>query len=237
MKLTDTKIKQAKPAEKNYILSDGGGLRLMVKKNGVKTWLFNYYRPFVKTKNNITIGEYPAVSLAQAREKRAEFKALLAQDVDPHQHRERQKQEQEDSLSRTFEKMAWAWFETRQQQANFSERTAKDTKALFERHIIPHFGKYPITEITPLMAINALKPLEKAGKLETVRKIISKLNDVMRYALHRGLIPVNNLSQIHKEFDKPITQGMKTISPEELADLIYINGFYSTVTAFARLRG
>lgn len=219
-KLTDTQIRQAKPKEKDYPLSDGGGLRLMVKKNGAKTWIFNYYKPFTKTKNNITIGQYPAVTLAQAREKRAEYKSLLAQNLDPVQQREQQRQEQAGHLSRTFAKMAQQWFEMRQQQANFSERTAKDTLALIERHILPRFGKYPISEITPLIAINALKPLEAEGKLETVKKIISKLNDVMRFALHRGFISANPLSEIHKEFDKPISKGMNTIEPEELGSFL-----------------
>ncbi|MGX2985748.1 tyrosine-type recombinase/integrase [Ursidibacter sp. B-7004-1] len=219
-KLTDTQIRQAKPTAKAYPLADGGGLRLMVKPNGAKTWLFNYYTPYTKKKNNITIGQYPAVTLAQAREKRAEFKALLAKDIDPVQQREQDRQEQADSLGRTFAKMANDWFESRKLQANFSERTAKDTKALFERHIIPLLGNYPINAITPLIAINALKPLERAGKLETVRKIISKLNDVMRYALHRGFIPANTLSEIHKEFDKPVSKGMNTIKPEELAEFL-----------------
>lgn len=79
---------------------------------------------------------------------------------------------------------------------------------------------HPINAIMPLIAINALKPLERDGKLETVRKIISKINDVMRFALHRGFIASNNLAEIHKEFDKPVSAGMKTIEPEELADFI-----------------
>lgn len=242
-KLTDTQIRQAKPKEKDYPLADGGGLRLMVKKNGTKTWLFNYYKPYTKTKNNITIGSYPTVTLAQARAKREEFKAMLAQNIDPVQKREQERQEQADNLTRTFEKMALQWFESRKLQANFSERTAKDTLALFNRHILPKFGRYPISEITPLIAINALKPLEANGKLETVKKIISKLNDVMRFALHRGFIAANSLSEIHKEFDKPAPKGMKTISPDELADFLTklyhardngkfaLNAFYAVMLA------
>ncbi|HDR0715066.1 TPA: tyrosine-type recombinase/integrase, partial [Pasteurella multocida] len=108
--------------------------------------------------------------------------------------------------------------------ANFSERTAKDTWALFERHLLPHFANYPISEITPLIAINALKPLEKEGKLETVKKIIGNLNNVMRFALHRGLIAHNPLAEIGKEFDKPVSKGMNTITPEELSE--FLHGFY-----------
>lgn len=205
-KLTDTKIRQAKSKDKDYPLADGGGLRLIVRANGSKVFVFNYNRPYTKKKNNITLGAYPEISLKQARERHAQARALLAQDIDPVQQREQDKREQANKLDRTFGKMAVNWFEQRKQQANFSERTAKDTWALFERHILPNFAQYPITEITPLIAINALKPLEKDGKLETVRKVIGKLNDVMKFALHRGFISTNNLSdnRAERKHERPI---------------------------------
>ncbi|MBF0785931.1 DUF4102 domain-containing protein [Muribacter muris] len=219
-KLTDTQVRQAKPKDKDYPLADGGGLRLIVRKNEAKVFVFNYNKPYTKKKSNITIGNYPDISLSQARARHAEFRALLAQDIDPVQQREQDRQAQAEKISRTFERMALNWFEMRKQQANFSDRTAKDTLALFERHILPRFGAYPIESLSPLIAINALKPLEAEGKLETVRKIISKLNDVMRFALHRGYIPNNPLAEIHKEFDKPVSKGMNTIAPEELTDFL-----------------
>ncbi|EGP03429.1 hypothetical protein AAUPMG_10287, partial [Pasteurella multocida subsp. multocida str. Anand1_goat] len=87
-------------------------------------------------------------------------------------------------------------------------------------------ANYPISEITPLIAINALKPLEKEGKLETVKKTIGNLNNVMRFALHRGLIAHNPLAEIGKEFDKPVSKGMNTITPEELSE--FLHGFLSS---------
>lgn len=71
-----------------------------------------------------------------------------------------------------------------------------------------------------LIGINAFKPLERAGKLETVRKILNNVNHVMRYALHRGLIATNNLAEIQREFDKPRVKGMNTIEPDELAEFL-----------------
>lgn len=219
-KLNDTTIRQLKPREKDYSISDGGGLRLMVRNSGKKVFVFNYNRPYTKKKNNLTIGGYPEISLQQARQIHANYRALLSQDIDPIQHRDQQQREQAERLERTFSKLAMDWLENRKTQANFSERTAKEAEALLNRHLLPHFGNYPISEITPLIAINAFKPLEQAGKLETLRKALSKLNDVMRYALHRGYIPQNVVAEIHKEFDKPTPQGMNTIQPQELAELL-----------------
>ena len=66
--LTATEIKGAKPKEKNYKLSDGGGLFLLVKPTGSKLWRLKY-RLNGKEKE-YAIGVYPTVSLSQAREKR-----------------------------------------------------------------------------------------------------------------------------------------------------------------------
>lgn len=82
-KLTDTQIRQAKPKEKDYPLADGGGLRLIVRKNGGKVFIFNYNRPYTKKKNNLTLGAYPEITLSKAREFHAQARALLAQDIDP----------------------------------------------------------------------------------------------------------------------------------------------------------
>lgn len=82
-KLVDTQIRQAKPKDKDYPLSDGGGLRLIVRKSGAKVFVFNYYKPYTKTRTNFTIGEYPEISLIQARKEHAKARALLAQNIDP----------------------------------------------------------------------------------------------------------------------------------------------------------
>ena len=218
--LTDTEIRKSKPKLKEYTLSDGGGLILRIKPTGAKLWIFSYYHPLTKKRDKLGLGSYPELSLADVRAKREEYWRLLANNIDPRTYEIQAKQENADKQNRTFARMAEAWFKDRQLKANFTERTAKDTWALFERHILPAIGKYPIDQLTALIGINAFKPLERAGKLETVRKILNNVNHVMRYALHRGLIAVNNLAEIQREFDKPRVKGMNTIAPDELAEFL-----------------
>ena len=91
--LTNTEIKQAKPRDKEYNLVDGEGLKLRVKPNGSKLWLFNYYKPHTKQRVNIGFGVYPEVSLAEARNRRKTARELLAKDVDPKTHRDKQQKE------------------------------------------------------------------------------------------------------------------------------------------------
>jgi hypothetical protein len=86
--LTNTEILHTKPREKEYNLSDGQGLFLRVKPNGSKLWLFNYQRPIIKKRANLSFGRYPDVTLAQAREIRREARSLLAQEIDPQTHKQ-----------------------------------------------------------------------------------------------------------------------------------------------------
>ncbi|EOB4585930.1 integrase arm-type DNA-binding domain-containing protein [Escherichia coli] len=71
--LTNTQIKAAKPAEKEYTLQDGGGLFLVIKPSGSKLWRFNYYRPSDKKRTIISLGSLDEVSLADARKRRSEY--------------------------------------------------------------------------------------------------------------------------------------------------------------------
>lgn len=81
--LTDTQVKQAKIQDKAYKLADGSGMYLYVTKLGAKSWRMNYVRPITKKHATMTLGLYPDVTLAQARQRRSEVRALLAQGIDP----------------------------------------------------------------------------------------------------------------------------------------------------------
>lgn len=75
--LTDPKCEAAKPRDKDYKLFDGQGLFLLVKPSGVKTWRFKFTRPDGR-EGLATFGNYPALGLKVARERRAEALELLA---------------------------------------------------------------------------------------------------------------------------------------------------------------
>ena len=80
--LTNTEVDKSKPKDKEYTLSDGNNLFLLILPSGVKSWRFNYSRPHTKKRTKISLGTYPAVSLAEARAIREEYRALLAKDID-----------------------------------------------------------------------------------------------------------------------------------------------------------
>lgn len=88
--LSDLKCRTAKPRERAYKLFDGGGMYLFVKPNGVKTWRLRYFKPSGK-EGTLIIGNYPIISLAVARTKRDEAKALLIDNIDPMEEKKKAK--------------------------------------------------------------------------------------------------------------------------------------------------
>ncbi len=222
-KLIDTKIRAIKSTGKagGDWLADGEGLYLVVFPTGAKVWKLRYMTPFTKKKNTYTIGGYPEISLIEARKIKGECRALLSQNIDPHAHRQAIEQAKQEEIYNTFENVAWAWYEWRQTRANFSQGYARDVKSLIERILLPAFGKYPITQISAPMALKAFKPLQEKGTLETLKRAIQKMNEIMTFALHREIIPHNPLINISKEFDSPTVEHFKTIKPEDLSEFLF----------------
>jgi len=91
-RLSDVKVKAAKPKEKDYILTDGDGLQMRVRANGSKLWNFNYIHPTTKKRINMGLGTFPEVSLAQARKRTVEARELVAQGLDPKAKRDEDRQ-------------------------------------------------------------------------------------------------------------------------------------------------
>ncbi len=104
--LTNTEVKQSKPKDKVYKLSDGGGLQLRIRPNGTKSWLFDYKRPYTNKRANISFGAFPSIGLAEARIKREEAKELLAKDIDPKEYRDEQLRKLELEHNNTLQHIA-----------------------------------------------------------------------------------------------------------------------------------
>jgi integrase len=230
--LTNTEVKQAKPKDKEYNLVDGDGLMLRIKPNSSKLWLFNYYRPFTKKRANISFGKYPDVSLADARKKRTSARNLLAKDVDPKTHKEKITENKKIELSNTLLKVATDWFEIKKK--TIATNTAKDTWNSLNNHIFPKLGNHPVTALTPVIVIDAMKPIANKGSLFVIKRLCQRLNEIMTYSANVGLIDANPLTGILKAFEAPKKQHYPTIKPEELPKLM-ADLSYSTLRLVIRL--
>lgn len=216
--LTNTEVKQAKPRDKVYSLSDGGGLQLRVKPNGSKLWLFDYFRPFTKVRTSLSFGSYPEVSIADARKKRDEARKLLAKEIDPKDHRDEANRLNETAHTNTLRHVAAQWLEVK--KSKVSDNHALDTWRSLEGHIFPNLGEVPIHKITAIKTIDVIKPIAAKGALETVKRLCQRLNEIMVFAVNTGLITANPLAGIQKAFQAPIKQHLPTLKPSELPTLM-----------------
>ncbi|ASN85267.1 DUF4102 domain-containing protein [Pectobacterium versatile] len=217
--LTNTEVKAAKAIDKELSLHDGGGLLLFVKPSGTKTWRFRYYHPQTKKRTTLTFGSYPAISLADARQMREATKALLEKSIDPQFHQQQQREQEQAINLNTFAKVSADWYEVKKSQP-LAENTIKDIWRSLEKYVFPFIGTLPITQLTARHFITALEPIQASGKLETVKRVSQRINEVMDYAVNSGLIPANPAAKIRKAFQTPVKTHMPTIRPEALPGLM-----------------
>ena len=153
--LTNTEVERSKPKDKEYTLTDGYGLFLLVLPTGVKSWRFNYIRPLTKKRTKVSLGTYPALSLAQARSIREEYRSLLAQGIDPQEHKEQEQKTAIEHIENSLE----------------AETLKKDWRRM-EIYLFPFIGDMPINEILPKVVIEALESLYNQGKGDTLKRTI-----------------------------------------------------------------
>jgi integrase len=177
MPLSDTAVRNAKPKDKPYKLSDEKGLYLLVASVG-KYWRFDYR--FAGKRKTLALGVYPDVSLKEARERRDEARKLIAQGVDPSAQRKATKT----VLAETFEAIAREWL------AKFSpswtpEHAERITRR-FERDVFPWIGTRPIREVAAPELLTVLRRIEERGALDTAHRAHQNCGQVFRYAVATG---------------------------------------------------
>ncbi|HHR6108892.1 TPA: tyrosine-type recombinase/integrase [Providencia alcalifaciens] len=196
MKLTVKQIDSSKPKEKDYKLSDGGGLYLLVKTNGGKYWRLKY-RIDGKEKL-LAIGIYPTVTLADARRKRDDAKRLLADGIDPNQQRKEQKQASKIDSVNTFKNIALEWYEGRKDRWSVGYRD--DMMDAFEKDVFPYIGNRPIAEIKPMELLEVLSIMEKRGATEKLKKVRQRCGEVWKYAIITGRAEYNPAPDLASAF-------------------------------------
>lgn len=176
--LSDTQIKNIKPAPKDVKLFDGGGLFLLVTPTGGKLWHFKYR--FGGKEKKLTFGAYPAVTLADARQRREDAKKLLANGVDPGELKKTLKELDNEITSNTFEAIARQWHHKFSTAGKWSPTHAADILHRLEKDIFPPLGSRPISEIKPKELLTALERIASRGALDSAHRLMPLANAKQR---------------------------------------------------------
>ncbi|OQW88309.1 MAG: integrase [Rhodoferax ferrireducens] len=182
MALTDTAIKKAQVTDKLQKLSDGGGLQLHIPTTGGKLWRWAYR--FEGKQKAMALGIYPAVSLAQARDKRNEAAKLLAAGTDPMAQKKADKQAKELASENTFEAVAADWLA--HWSPDKSPRHAGYVLRRLEADIFPAIGKRPIADIQAPELVAMLKAIEARGARDIAKRAHETTGQIFRHAIAHG---------------------------------------------------
>jgi integrase len=217
MPLTDTAIKNRKPAGKPFKLTDGKGLHLLVTPAGARLWRVAYR--FGGKQKTLALGAYPDVSLKSAREGRDEARKLLANGIDPGEDRKTQKAAQQERASHTFAAVAEKWFEKWETEVTAS--TAKAQRERLAKHVMPTLGPLSIADIDAQRILAALKPLEERGTGDTLRKVKTAISMIMRFAVQHGWAKVDPVPSLRGAFRTVPVQHMAAIvDPAKFGELL-----------------
>lgn len=182
MSLTDLEVRRAAAREKTYRISDGRGMYLEVSPSGGKYWRLKYR--FSDREKRLALGIYPDVTLAHARRRRDEARAMLADGIDPGQAKKDRKRLARLNAANTFEAVALEWFD--KQAPTWAPSHSEKIMGRLKKDILPWLGARPIADITAPEVLEVLRRAEKRGANDTAHRIHQNCGQVFRYAVATG---------------------------------------------------
>jgi integrase len=194
MALSDAAIKSLKPRERSYKAYDRDGLFLLVSPSGSKLWRWRYR--FDRKEKLMALGEYPVVSLAEARDRHLAARKLLGSDVDPMavrkaeaEAKQREAEAQERETENSFENVArkwWDWW-----APGKSPRHTNYVMRRMEADVFPSFGHRFIEAVTATDIRKLMQMIESRGARDVAKRAHETTGQVFRYAIAHGIASRN----------------------------------------------
>lgn len=246
MPLTDTAIRSAQPGPKSRKLFDGLGMYLEISPKGRKWWRLKYR--IAGNENRVSLGTYPETSLKEARERRTEARALIAQGIDPSAERKAAKEQARAHgvkekraaaglpAQDSFEHIAREWHQTRRD--DWSQTYGDKILRRLELDVFPWLGDKPIDAVKPPMVLDVLLRIQDRGVVETAHRALENCGQVFRFAVATGRIESNPARDLKGALRRPMVRHFSAItSPERLGELLRaIYAYRGTPVVVAALR-
>lgn len=235
MPLTDTAIKNAKPKDKPYKLSDGGGLYLYVSTTGAKLWRYKYR---IAGKEGIfSIGVYPETSLAKAREEHLKARELVNLSTHPTHDRQLKKLVEQHEAGSTFKAIANEWID--KNTGRWSPYYLRQVKKIMESDVLPKIGVLPIKQVTAVHILKIMQCAEGRGA-ETIAILIRQwCSAIFRYAAASLRADADPAAALKGVVIRPKIKHNRPLSSKEIPQLVAalqkFGGFRSTRIAIELL--
>lgn len=224
--LNDIQCRNAKP----YKLTDGKGLYLEVKPNGVKAWRYRF--KLSGNESVFAIGGYPAIALVDARKKREEARNLVKQGINPAHNRQLDKIKREQEAATTFEAVAREWLALK----DWEQVTKARRLDMLERVVFPKIGALPVKQVIPAHILDVLTTAAKKNGASVAAEAQRTMSGIFDLAISTLRAEVDPVHPVRKALPANKTQHKRALSDIEigqlLRDLDGYHGHFQTVTAF-----
>ena len=234
MSLSATAIKNSKPKDKNYKLSDERGLYLLITTKGSKWWRLDYR--FQKKRKTLSMGVYPDISLKEARERRDQARNQIANDIDPSEVRKTVKSEIHNQSKNSFEVIAREWFV--KFSSTWSDGHADRIIRRLERDIFPWIGGKPIAGLTAPQLLEVIQRIESRGALETAHRALRNCGEIFRYAIATGRANSDLSGDLKGSLPQVRVLHLAAITePKKVGELLKVlDGYKGTLVVSCALR-
>ena len=205
--LTAPQVKKAKPGDR---LSDGGGLRLDVAKNGSAAWIFRFTSPVTGKERFMGLGPLADVPLSKAREAAAKARDAVRLGTDPIEVRKEQRAAAKVEASRavTFKEYAGQFINGREAGWK-NEKHRQQWRNSLATYVHPHVGDLAVADIDTAAVLKVLQPVWSTKK-ETARRVRGRIEAILNAAKAEGLRSGENPALWRGHLDQVLTKRKKS---------------------------
>lgn len=198
MKLTDQKIRQAKPRDVRYTMADGRGLTLVVEPNGSKLWRFRYR--FQGKPSTLGLGAYPIMTLAEARERTIDAQRLLAAAKNPSEHFQRRRKSA--AAEQTLGELVQSFLDDTWQAKGSAANTKRKDQRL-QRYIAAEVTR-PVAALDAPYLSSVFRQMTEANGYQTAAYALALTRKVLDEQVQRGKLPNNPATSVKLDASKKV---------------------------------
>ncbi|MGY1408355.1 tyrosine-type recombinase/integrase [Luteimonas sp. A611] len=215
--LTDTKIRALKPQAAGYRVADSNGLCIEVRPTGAKVWRYRYR--FEGRPSIITLGDYPAMTLMQARAEREKQRQYLKGGANPAHVAQSEKAVRSERVANTFGAIGLEHLAKRSREGLGAASVARERRHI-EKDLAP-LANLPISEVSAPVLLAALRKLEARGIAETAHRARSLAGRIFRYAIATGRADRNPAADLAGALERPQTKHFASVTdPKDIARVL-----------------
>ncbi|SFA85037.1 Site-specific recombinase XerD [Collimonas sp. OK607] len=213
--LNDTRIKALKPKAKRYSVSDGEGLTLEIMTSGAKIWRYRY-RLHGKQQPVVTIGDYPAVGLQDARERRRRYAEVVASGVSP--IADAKKDRGTSKVLNSIREFADYWYQAEIAHKSESYRTI--TRRQLDKDIFPAIGNKALSEVTAGDVLAICDRIKGRGSPQSALVTRNVIKRMYEYAISRQVATANPAQQLVARFIATPQSRTRVLTPDEIGSVL-----------------